>query len=158
MKKEDKEGKAIVMNKIAKKFISFLQEESEVLIRRTKEWELVRGIYNENLTKITKEKAEKEIIWEMWKKCFEEIKMIWIERCEEIEQIERERGITKHDKRKKRDTEKLENNGKTKEKIKTNKKIKLDGKNFKLVTEYRMVNDMTRDNMNSRKWHTYIKM
>ena len=46
----------------------------------------------------------------------------------------------------------------TKEKIKTNKKIKLDEKNFKLVTEYRMVDDMTRDNTNNRKWHTYIKM
>ena len=94
----------------------------------------------------------------MWKKCFEGIKAIWIERCEVIEQIERERGITKYDKRKKRDMEKLENNGKTKEKNKKNKKIKLDGKNFKLVTENRMVNDMTRDNTNSRKWHTYIKM
>src|SRR5437762_14030491 len=122
--KQDKEEKAIVMNKIAKKFISFLQEESEVLIRRTKEWELVRGIYNENLTKITKDKSEKEIIWEMWKKCYEEIKAIWIERCEVIEQIERERGITNYDKRKKRDMEKLENNGKTKEKNKKKKKKK----------------------------------
>ena len=158
LEKQGKEEKVIAMNKIAKKFISFLQEESEILTRRTKEWELVRGIYNENLTKITKNKLEKEIIWEMWKKSFEGIKVIWIERCEEIDQIEREKGITKHDKRKIREKKKLENNEKTKDKIKTNKKIKLDGKSFKLVTEYRMVNDMTRDNMNSRKWHTYIKM
>jgi len=158
MEKDANMEKVRAIRKIAKNFMAFLQEESEILIRKTKEWELLRGIYNENLTKITNDKIEKEVIWEMWKESFKEIKKIWIERCEETEELEKERNLTRSDKRKTRDKRKTENTEKTKEKTQIRKKIKLDDKKFKLVTEQRMTEDMSRNNIINRKWHTYIKM
>src|SRR5947207_15992750 len=73
MKQEGKKEIVKIINKIAKKFIAFLQEDSNVLINKTKEWELLRGILNENM-KINKEKEEKKITWKLWRNVIKELK------------------------------------------------------------------------------------
>ena len=67
-------------------------------------------------------------------------------------------NITKSEKRKYNDKKKTENKEKTKEKLEIRKKIKTEDKKIKLVTEHIMVNDMMDNHIDSRKWHTYIKM
>ena len=113
-----------VINKIAKKFIGFLQEESNILLNKTKEWELIRGVLNENLIKLSNGKEEKEIIWELWRESYKETKKIWVERCNEVEQLEKDKGIMKRDKRKFNNGKKIETKEKTKENIEITKKNK----------------------------------
>src|SRR6266536_96956 len=158
IRKEGKEEIVNIINKIAKNFIAFLQEDSDVLINKTREWELLRGIVNENLMKMNREKEEKNIGWSMWKECYNELKKIWQERCEEVEYIEKELGITKAEKRKYNERKNNKIKEKTAEKTKNGKKIKLENNMIKLVTEGKMITDPTHEGTERQKWHTYIKI
>ncbi|PKB99260.1 hypothetical protein RhiirA5_430004 [Rhizophagus irregularis] len=66
-------------------------------------WEILRGVYNENFNKLTQKKEEKAVIKRLWNFIYKEFKnRIWIPRCEEIKRIEQKEGIQKIDLRKKR--------------------------------------------------------
>ncbi|PKK76491.1 hypothetical protein RhiirC2_772460 [Rhizophagus irregularis] len=66
-------------------------------------WEILRGVYNENFNKLTQKKKEKAVIKRLWNFIYKEFKnRIWIPRCEEIKRIEQKEGIQKIDLRKKR--------------------------------------------------------
>ncbi|PKY29396.1 hypothetical protein RhiirB3_446007 [Rhizophagus irregularis] len=75
---EEKHEKVKLLRNINFSFLKILYEKSEVLIGKEKYWELIRGVYN----------------------CKFNTKEFWIERCNEVNEIEQQSvGIKKSDKR-----------------------------------------------------------
>jgi hypothetical protein len=99
-----------IINDINFEFIQLMDQQSEVLIGKSKEWELLRGVYNDKLNKILPKLEYKKMIEKLWIFCYDYIrKNIWQQRCEEVADLENFREINKRDLRKrKREVRKLE--------------------------------------------------
>lgn len=83
-------------------FIRILESPSLILLGKSRIWELLRGIYNENFNSLTKKKEEKALIKRLWNFTYEELKQrIWIPCCDEIKRSEDRANIKKLDLRKK---------------------------------------------------------
>lgn len=56
-------------------------------------WEIVRAIYNINfINQLSNKKESKGVVKKLWNFIYEEIKRrIWIKRCEDIVELEREK-------------------------------------------------------------------
>jgi hypothetical protein len=68
----------------------------EKLLGKTREWELLRGIFNNRFNKIINNKEERKEIFDLWVYSYEQLKnKIWIKRCDEVIEMERKRGIEK---------------------------------------------------------------
>lgn len=92
-------------------FIRLLEQPSIVLRGKSRIWEILRGVYNDNFNKLTNKKEELIIIKCLWNFIYEEYKKrIWIPRCDRIAEIERKEDIKKLDLRRKRD---VKNEGKS---------------------------------------------
>ncbi|PKB94545.1 hypothetical protein RhiirA5_438521 [Rhizophagus irregularis] len=84
-------------------FIRILESLSIILRGKSRIWEILRGVYNENFNLLANKKEEKAIIKRLWNFIYEEFKnRIWIPRCKEIKRLETKEGIQKMDLRKKR--------------------------------------------------------
>ncbi|PKY55136.1 hypothetical protein RhiirA4_474398 [Rhizophagus irregularis] len=104
-------------------FINILEQPSIVLLGKSRIWELLRGIFNNNFNNLTNKKEEKCIIKELWKFIYEEFRTrIWLVRCDEVARLEKEDNIQKQDLKKKR---RKESDDKEEEKIKNQKQIKI---------------------------------
>ncbi|GBC08449.1 hypothetical protein RclHR1_08110009 [Rhizophagus clarus] len=127
-------------NDIKTEFVLFLDSKSAILSNKTRYWELLRGMFNKNLNNIgRKKKGSKEMVKRLWKLYYDNIKKeIWHKRIETTIEIEKQQGITKGDKRKKKKEEgksqKSENN--KKQKNNNTEKTKKQNQNeiIKLVT------------------------
>jgi hypothetical protein len=80
------------------------EQPSVVLRGKSRIWEILRGVYNDNFNKSTNKKEEEMVIKNLWNFVYEEFKQgIWIPRCDEINEIERKEGIQKTDLRKRKE-------------------------------------------------------
>jgi hypothetical protein len=166
---EQKLNEVKILREINIPFIKILQENSEIVIGKSKEWELLRGVYNNNLNKIAKEKSSRSVIEDLWNFCYEKIKKeIWIKRCEEVIMKEKEKGIFTLDKRKRIELTKKEdnlvdglkikqNNIKNKKHEENKKKEKNIGKRIKLVTRDKILDRVTA-NSSIEGWSTIVKI
>ncbi|CAB4379149.1 unnamed protein product [Rhizophagus irregularis] len=85
---------------------SFMQEKSKVLIlgSLTKVREITRGLFNNKLYDLTRNKIERQVVDEIWERSFLNIrKLLWLKRCSEVEVIEKSKGVSKLQKKRKRD-------------------------------------------------------
>ncbi|CAB4379733.1 unnamed protein product [Rhizophagus irregularis] len=95
---------------------SFMQEKSKVLIlgSLTKVREITRGLFNNKLYDFTRNKIERQVVDVIWERSFLNIrKLLWLKRCSEVEVIEKLKGVSKLQKKRKRDlpiVTKLSNN------------------------------------------------
>ncbi|GBB88127.1 hypothetical protein RclHR1_14650002 [Rhizophagus clarus] len=121
-KSEKKTDELQIIQDILCPFVDILYDNSNILVKKTREWELLRGIFNNRFDLITKKIEERLIIRQLWETIYDHIKnKIWIKRCNRVNEIEKEKGITKLDKRKKpMDAVQNQNNNK---KQKNQKKI-----------------------------------
>ncbi|CAB4420275.1 unnamed protein product [Rhizophagus irregularis] len=111
--------------------ITILEERSNILLGKNRIREMLRGVFNDKFNKLTKVKEEKIIIKECWNFIYNEFKnRIWLPRCEEVERLEKEKGIQKQDLKKKRKRESSIEEGKSEESIKDTK-IKKTNENVK---------------------------
>ncbi|PKC04192.1 hypothetical protein RhiirA5_422608 [Rhizophagus irregularis] len=57
-------------------------------------WELLRGVYNRKFDEISKKKEYKNVIEHLWSFCYDKYRTrIWVKRCDEVAEIEKDRGI-----------------------------------------------------------------
>ncbi|PKB99447.1 hypothetical protein RhiirA5_429683 [Rhizophagus irregularis] len=155
-------------------FISILQSPSEILRGKSRIWELIRGVYNENFNNLSNKKEERSLIKKLWIFVYNEIRdRIWIQRCEEIKRLEEKNNIKKSDLRKRKpnsegtlgedDEEITENKNKNKKKQKTEGKLEKDKKNklkkkISLVTLEKLTG-ATVDIINiNTMWDTTLKL
>jgi hypothetical protein len=151
-------------------FINIIESPSNILIGKSRKWELIRGIYNNKFNDLSKEKTVKNLIKKLWIFIYEEIKnRIWIPRCEEIKRLEEKEHIKKVDLRRKREEkgdltkeerdinlEKIKKQ-KTQEKLEKKEKINKN-KQISLVKLDKMKGSIT-DGINiARSWDTPIKI
>lgn len=109
--KENKLKEVSILRDINIQFIQILREKSRILINYTREWELLRGIYNNNFNHISKDKDYKMVIDELWFFCYESIRTnIWNKRCEEVIRLEKLKGVGSADKKKRKLEEGTEGN------------------------------------------------
>ncbi|UZO17701.1 uncharacterized protein OCT59_009043 [Rhizophagus irregularis] len=84
-------------------FINIIESPSNILLGKSRKWELLRGIYNNKFNDLSKEKKVKDLIKKLWMFTYDEIKKrIWIPRCEEIKRLEEREQIKKIDLRRRR--------------------------------------------------------
>ncbi|UZO08571.1 uncharacterized protein OCT59_028825 [Rhizophagus irregularis] len=96
------------------------------------EWENMRGVYNTNFNKLSKNKESKEIVKKLWNFIYEEIKRrIWIKRCDEIAEIEKKEDLAKMTLKKRKNKDNLEGENTSGGKV----GIENNGKNKKQKTE-----------------------
>ncbi|PKY60175.1 hypothetical protein RhiirA4_430933 [Rhizophagus irregularis] len=82
-------------------FVTILEERSNILIGKSRIWEMLRGVFNDRFNHITKVKEELAVIKECWNFTYNEYKnRIWLFRCEEVARLEKLKGIQKQDLRK----------------------------------------------------------
>ncbi|POG58412.1 hypothetical protein GLOIN_2v1790440 [Rhizophagus irregularis DAOM 181602=DAOM 197198] len=76
-------------------YVRAMNQQLEVLLKhQLREWELLRGIYNNAFNNISRKKVIEDF-------CYENLrKEIWLKRCEGGNEIEKEIGFEKKDKRK----------------------------------------------------------
>ncbi|PKK61971.1 hypothetical protein RhiirC2_194993 [Rhizophagus irregularis] len=92
-----------ILRKFNFDFIRIVEQPSVVLRGKSRIWEILRGVYNDNFNKSTNKKEEM-VIKNLWNFVYEEFKQrIWIPRCDEINEIERKEGIQKTDLRKRKE-------------------------------------------------------
>ncbi|PKC71219.1 hypothetical protein RhiirA1_453784 [Rhizophagus irregularis] len=143
-------GKFEFFQEIEFNFLDMLNENSSILHNKTRKWELMRGVYNKKFNDLGKKKEEKEIIFDFWIFCYEQIKKeIWNKRCDEVAEMEKEKGLLKKDKRKrKKGKEEIDNEGNKDNKKQKNDIIKKEKKKeqkrlenrIKVVTGDTMIN------------------
>jgi hypothetical protein len=152
-------------------FINIIESPSNILLGKSKKWELIRGIYNNKFNELAKEKKVKDLIKKLWIFTYEEIKKrIWIPRCDEIKRLEEKEQIKKLDLRRKRDekesiteeerdtqSENINKKQKTKEKLDKKEKI-CKNKQISLVTLDKMKGLITDGNNIARSWDTLVKI
>ncbi|CAB4436598.1 unnamed protein product [Rhizophagus irregularis] len=73
LEKGDIDQAAMVRN-INIAFSSILFDQSLILLGKTRERELLRGVYNNRFNKITNDKDERKMIFSLWVYCYEELK------------------------------------------------------------------------------------
>ncbi|PKK60052.1 hypothetical protein RhiirC2_793922 [Rhizophagus irregularis] len=79
-------------------FMRILEQTLIVLRGKSRIWEILRGVYNNNFNKLSNKREEKFVIKNLWNFVYEEFRQrIWIPRCDEIKEIERKEGIQKMD-------------------------------------------------------------
>ncbi|GBB84567.1 hypothetical protein RclHR1_11130004 [Rhizophagus clarus] len=161
LEKEGKNEKVEIIKDILSPFTEILFGDSIILIRKTREWELLRGIFNNKFNDITKKKEEQLIIKELWGAIYDHIKnTIWIKRCNTVIAIEKDKGISKTDKRRRvEETEIDKGNKKKKTKTKENQenqKTKTENK-IKLVTRDKLIGITTKGSINNN-WYTTMKI
>ncbi|POG67840.1 hypothetical protein GLOIN_2v1481232 [Rhizophagus irregularis DAOM 181602=DAOM 197198] len=149
-------------------FLTILESPSIILRGKSRKWELIRGVFNNNFNNISKIKEEKTVIKELWNFIYDEIKKrIRIPRCDEIKRLEEKEEIKKSDLRlKKQVSEDNQNeiletenskNKKTKENIEKTKKNNINNQ-IKIVTLGKLTGALT-DGINiDRKWDTIVKL
>ncbi|PKK65988.1 hypothetical protein RhiirC2_715180 [Rhizophagus irregularis] len=84
----------------------FMQDKSKVLIldSQIKVREITRGLFNNKLYDLTRNKIERQVVDEIWERSFLNIrKWLWLNRCNEVEVIEKTKGVSKTLKKRKRD-------------------------------------------------------
>ncbi|PKY33618.1 hypothetical protein RhiirB3_452668 [Rhizophagus irregularis] len=65
--------------------------------------ELTKGIFNNELYKLCNSKQERQLLEEIWENCYLNIRSgIWLQRCEKANEIDKRKGVTKNDKKRKR--------------------------------------------------------
>ncbi|PKY26528.1 hypothetical protein RhiirB3_441880 [Rhizophagus irregularis] len=79
LEKGDIDQAAMVRN-INIAFSSILFDQSSILFGKTREWELLRGVYNNRLNKITNDKDERKVIFSLWVHCYEELKNKFVQK------------------------------------------------------------------------------
>ncbi|UZO20461.1 uncharacterized protein OCT59_012885 [Rhizophagus irregularis] len=131
LEKGDIDQAAMVRN-INIAFSSILFDQSLILLGKTREWELLRGVYNNRFNKITNDKDERKVIFSLWVYCYEELKNKFGEKVREGNQFRKEEGIGKVDKRSRNDILERVNNENKKTKKGDNNEIirKRNGKNL----------------------------
>ncbi|PKY56492.1 hypothetical protein RhiirA4_476823 [Rhizophagus irregularis] len=142
--------------------VTILEENSNILIGKSRIWEMLRGIFNDRFNHLTKVKEEKVIIKECWIFIYNEFKnRIWLVRCEEVARLEKSKGIQKQDLRMKRrrkqnirkedsDDENIEN--KKTDKIDKKKQKKEFDKKINIVTRDRLIGSVTDGNNIEKIW------
>ncbi|CAB4410360.1 unnamed protein product [Rhizophagus irregularis] len=157
---------AILRNHLCN-FLTILESPSIILRGKSRKWELIRGIFNDNFNNLTKIKEEITVIKELWNFIYDEIKeRIWIPRCKEVARLEEKENIKKVDLRSKKQdlfdnqigTLEIENfkNKKTRENLEKAKKNNINNQ-IKIVTLDKLTGAIT-DGMNIEKsWDTIIK-
>ncbi|PKY56530.1 hypothetical protein RhiirA4_549274 [Rhizophagus irregularis] len=160
---ENRNEEVNILKEIMFDFIRILEQPSLILIGKKREWELLRGVYNENFNKISKKKDIRKVIENLWIYCYENIRSrIWRKRCEVVADIEKEQGLEKKELKKRKildiEDEGEEGNNKKSKFRKTNEndknQKKLNNKRIKLVTKDRMIEGISIKN----NWHTIIKL
>ncbi|PKY61785.1 hypothetical protein RhiirA4_487262 [Rhizophagus irregularis] len=148
--------------------VTILEERSNILLGKSRIWEMLRGVFNDRFNHLTKVKEEKAIIKECWNFIYNEFKnRIWLIRCEEVARLEKLIGIQKQDLRKKRRKEqdkrkedfKDENieNKKT-NKIDKKKQKKEFDKKINIVTRDRLIGSVTDRNNIENIWDLMPKI
>ncbi|PKY47335.1 hypothetical protein RhiirA4_462488 [Rhizophagus irregularis] len=148
-------------------FLTILESPSIILRGRSRKWELIRGIFNDNFNNISKNKEDKRIIKELWNFIYDEIKSrIWIPRCEEIKRLEEKDEIKKFElKLKKKQTidenskDNIENikNKKTEDNYEKIKKKNLNNQ-IKIVTLGKLTGAITDGSNIDRTWDMITKL
>ncbi|GBC28562.2 hypothetical protein GLOIN_2v1805149 [Rhizophagus irregularis DAOM 181602=DAOM 197198] len=90
---------------LAKEMVNFLNTPSNILIigNQLRIRELTRGIFNNELYKLCNSKQERQLLEEIWENCYLNIRSgIWLQRCEKANEIDKRKGVTKNDKKRKR--------------------------------------------------------
>ncbi|CAB4424719.1 unnamed protein product [Rhizophagus irregularis] len=117
--------------------VTILEERSNILIGKSRIWEMLRGVFNDRFNHITKVKEELAIIKECWNFIYNEYKnRIWLIRCEEIARLEKLKGIQKQDlkkKKKRRREQDIREEDVEDENIENKKTNKKDKKNKKRI-------------------------
>ncbi|POG80787.1 uncharacterized protein OCT59_013976 [Rhizophagus irregularis] len=166
LKKQDKYKDIEILRDILCQFLIILESPSVILKGKSRKWELIRGIFNDNFNNISKNKEDKRIIKELWNFIYDEIKRrIWIPRCKEVKRLEEKDEIKKSDLRSKKqmsDVSKgdfLENN---KNKKTNENREKIERKNInnqiKIVTLGKLTGTITDGNSIDRTWDTIVKL
>ncbi|GET57827.1 hypothetical protein GLOIN_2v1476761 [Rhizophagus irregularis DAOM 181602=DAOM 197198] len=91
LEKGDIDQAAMVRN-INIAFSSILFDQSSILLGKTREWELLRGVYNNRLNKITNDKDDFQLMGPLLRGIE---KQICTKRCEEVINLEKKKGIGK---------------------------------------------------------------
>ncbi|PKY30268.1 hypothetical protein RhiirB3_392431 [Rhizophagus irregularis] len=77
-------------------FLILIESPSVILIGKSRKWELLRGIFNNNFNNLSKIKEEQRVIKDLWNFIYDEMKnRLWIPRCEEVKRLEEKDGIRK---------------------------------------------------------------
>ncbi|PKK58872.1 hypothetical protein RhiirC2_795638 [Rhizophagus irregularis] len=77
-------------------FLTLIESPSLILIGKSRKWELLRGIFNNNFNNLSKIKEEQRVIKELWNFIYDEMKnRLWFPRCEEVKRLEEKDGIRK---------------------------------------------------------------
>uniref|UniRef100_U9TL67 Uncharacterized protein n=1 Tax=Rhizophagus irregularis (strain DAOM 181602 / DAOM 197198 / MUCL 43194) TaxID=747089 RepID=U9TL67_RHIID len=125
-------------------FLTILESPSIILRGKSRKWELIRGVFNNNFNNISKIKEEKTVIKELWNFIYDEIKKrIRIPRCDEIKRLEEKEEIKKSD-------------------LRLKKQVSEDNQNEILETENITLGKLTgalTDGINiDRKWDTIYRI
>ncbi|GBB85697.1 hypothetical protein RclHR1_12190001 [Rhizophagus clarus] len=103
LKEEERLDEVAIIQGYNFNFISILYEKSLILTDHTREWELLRGIYNNRFNRILKKKDDQKVIKALWEVCYDNLKKkIWNKRCENVNEIEKANDITRSEKRKRK--------------------------------------------------------
>jgi hypothetical protein len=146
-------------------FITILEGPSIILLGKTRKWELIRGVYNDNFNSITNIKEEKMVLKELWYFIYEELKeRIWIPRCKEVARLEDLANIKKPELKLKKkeepndqDIENKRKNKKTNEKIEKIKKNNINNQ-IKIVTLDKLTGAITEGNNIDKSWSSIMKL
>ncbi|CAB5362275.1 unnamed protein product [Rhizophagus irregularis] len=152
--------------------ITILEEPSNILLKKCRIWEMLRGVFNDKFNKLTNIKGERCIIKECWNFIYNEFKnRIWQPRCDEIARLEQIMGIQKQDLKRKRKQERKAKEDSIDEKIINNINKKTDknnekktknnnnnfDKNINIVTRDRLIGSIT-DGIHIKKiWDSTTK-
>ncbi|UZO02583.1 uncharacterized protein OCT59_021062 [Rhizophagus irregularis] len=150
-------------------FLTLIESPSLILIGKSRKWELLRGIFNNNFNYLSKIKEEQRVIKDLWNFIYDEIKnRLWILRCEEVKRLEEKDGIRKWELRLNKpasDSSSIERNidieniKNEKTKDKTDKKEKNILKNrIGIVTLGKMIGKITDGLDINRSWDTTTKL
>ncbi|GET00318.1 hypothetical protein GLOIN_2v1824527 [Rhizophagus clarus] len=166
LKNEEKKEELKIIQDLLCSFIEILYGNSIILSMKTREWELIRGIYNYRYNLITKKKEEQTLIKNLWEAIYDHIKeKIWKDRCNTVIRIEKDRGISKLDKRKRSNgnSDEQKNNKKQKKEINKNseKEIKKNKKQeniINIVTHDKLIGKIITEGSIDKSWYNTIKI
>ncbi|RGB41190.1 hypothetical protein C1646_752452 [Rhizophagus diaphanus] len=100
---DDKKEEVEILRNIKINFYEIMLTQSDILLGYSRIWELLRGVYNEKFDETSKKKEYKNVIEHLWSFCYDKYRTrIWVKRCDEVAEIEKDRGIDLKDKRKRK--------------------------------------------------------
>ncbi|PKC60071.1 hypothetical protein RhiirA1_399475 [Rhizophagus irregularis] len=133
-----------------------MMQKSDILIGYSGIWELLRGVYNRKFNEISKKKEYKKLIESF---CYNKYQTrIWVKRCDDVADIEKNRGIDSKGKRKRKNIieegDSVDN--KKLRKIQKTKENSLNEKNtenlVKLVTRDSLLDDVINGRSFKNTW------